>query len=175
MTCFCFTFGHVDCKVIWWKWLVNWLPETTCFLKCLEYLDRLKLGVSPGDTSEVFGQWKLRQLAWRWALRISRQAEVGSESWRHKWGVWTSENSDNLSGDKQREVGKWLDSQAEVGSRSWRHKRGVWTSEDSDNLPGDAWVCRMLVEIDLFEKFETTVPCLEPRNLGIKELRNSFA
>ena len=25
-------------------------------LKCLEYLDRLKLGVSPGDTSEVFGQ-----------------------------------------------------------------------------------------------------------------------
>ena len=26
------------------------------FLKCLEYLDRLKLGVGLGDTSEVFGQ-----------------------------------------------------------------------------------------------------------------------
>ena len=25
-------------------------------LKCLEYLDRLRLGASPGDTSEVFGQ-----------------------------------------------------------------------------------------------------------------------
>ena len=25
-------------------------------LECLEYLDRLRLGVSPGDTSEVFGQ-----------------------------------------------------------------------------------------------------------------------
>ena len=39
----------------------------------IEYLDRLRLGVSPGDTSEVFGQ---------------------------------DENSDNLPGDKQREVGK---------------------------------------------------------------------
>ena len=44
------------------------------FLKCLEYLDRLKLGVSPGDTSEVFGQWKLRQLAWRWASRAEEEA-----------------------------------------------------------------------------------------------------
>ena len=25
-------------------------------LECVEYLDRLRLGVSPGDTSEVFGQ-----------------------------------------------------------------------------------------------------------------------
>ena len=25
-------------------------------LECLGYLDRLRLGVSPGDTSEVFGQ-----------------------------------------------------------------------------------------------------------------------
>ena len=33
-------------------------------------------------------------------MKISRQAEVGSRSWRHKRGVWTSENSDNLSGDK---------------------------------------------------------------------------
>ena len=28
------------------------------FLKCLEYLDRLRLGVSPEDTSEVCGQVK---------------------------------------------------------------------------------------------------------------------
>ena len=33
-------------------------------------------------------------------------------------------------------------------------------------------MCRILVEIDLFGKFETTVPCLEPRSLGIKEFRN---
>ena len=60
-------------------------------LECLEYLDRLRLGVSPGDTSEVFGQWRLRQPTWRWALRVSRQAEVGSRSWRHEWSVWTVE------------------------------------------------------------------------------------
>ena len=49
---------------------------TTCLEMSIEspgYLDRLRLGVSPGDTSEVFGQ---------------------------------DENSDNLPGDKQREVGK---------------------------------------------------------------------
>ena len=45
-------------------WLLGHLLKVTCqliagddmFLKCLEYLDRRKLGVSPGDTSEVFGQ-----------------------------------------------------------------------------------------------------------------------
>ena len=55
------------------------------FLKCLEYLDRLKLGVSPGDTSEVFGQVKTPTTCLEMSIvSISRQAEVGSESWRHK-------------------------------------------------------------------------------------------
>ena len=34
------------------------------------------------------------------------KAEVGSESWRHKWRCLDSEDSDNLPGDKQREIGK---------------------------------------------------------------------
>ena len=79
---------HVFCEVLeyistGWSW--EWVLETQ--VRCLD-------------------KWRLRQLAWRWALRISRQAEVGSESWRHKWGVWTIEDSDNLPGDKQREISK---------------------------------------------------------------------
>ena len=109
-------------------------------LSMWEYLDRLRLGVSPGDTSEVFGQWRLRQLAWRWTLRISRRAEVGSESWRHKWGVWTSENSDNLPGDKQREICKL------IWAIDWGWEWVLETqvrcldSRDSDNLSSSSWM-----------------------------------
>ena len=52
---FCFTFGMLAVRS-----LVEGDLSIDCrrrhVLECLEYLDRLRLGVSPGDTSEVFGQ-----------------------------------------------------------------------------------------------------------------------
>ena len=47
---------HFDCEVIGLKVTCQVIARNDMFLKCLGYLDRLRLGVSPGDTSEVFGQ-----------------------------------------------------------------------------------------------------------------------
>ena len=58
---------------------------------------------------------------------MSRQAEVGSRSWRHKWGVWTMKTPTTCLEISKEKYVSWFGWQDEVGSRSWRHKWGVWT------------------------------------------------
>ena len=58
MCFFCFTsfLWHVGCRSFVESDLSIDAGDDMPFLECVEYLDRLRLGVGPGDTSGVFGQ-----------------------------------------------------------------------------------------------------------------------